>query len=137
MISTQAAFDVINSPAGPAYLMPGWRAVKGPQASNNSGFRATGHRVLLLADEAEEVSEGGIILAAKTVQQEKNRNVWATVIEIGPDCWSDKSTDYCQVGDRVLIGEYTGKFHKSPIDDKEYRFVMDLDIITPLCQPAE
>lgn len=116
------------------YLQLGWRADKGPQESNKSGFRAVGHRVLLSPDEVEEKSEGGIVLVKKTVVAEENMAVIATVIEIGHDCWSDKSSDYCQVGDRVLVGMYCGKFHTSPIDGKKYRFVMDMDVITPISE---
>ena len=110
----------------------GWRSRKGPQPGNTSGFRATGHRVLLICDPIEETTASGIVLQRKTLEAEKNLSVWATVVEIGHDCWSDKSTDYCDVGDKVLIGQYAGKFHTSPLDGKEYRFLMDLDIITPL-----
>jgi co-chaperonin GroES (HSP10) len=110
----------------------GWRAEKGPRASNKSGFRAVGHRLLLLPDVVEETTASGIVLAKKTVKAEQDLAVVATVIEIGFDCWSDKSTDYCQVGDRVLIGQYTGKFHESPVDGKIYRFLNDLDVITPI-----
>ena len=125
------------SEATPTYGQPGWRAVKGPNPDNHSGFAATGHRLLLLGDQVEETTESGIILQRKTVDAEKNLAVWATVIEIGPDCWADKSTDYCQVGDRVLVGQYAGKFHTSPCDGKEYRFLNDLDIITPLTRPVK
>lgn len=110
----------------------GWRAAKGPQDSNRTGFRATGHRLLLEPEPVETATESGIILTKKVVDQDKSKGVWLTVVEIGYDAWSDKSTDYCDVGDKVLVGEYTGKFHTSPIDGKEYRFVNDLDIITPL-----
>ena len=116
----------------PEYLCHGWRAQKGPQDSNKSGFRAVGHRVLLSPDEVEKKSAGGIVLVEKTVVAEENKAVICTVLEIGHDCWSDKSTDYCEVGDRVLVGLYTGKFHISPIDGKKYRFVMDTDVISPL-----
>jgi co-chaperonin GroES (HSP10) len=112
----------------------GWRAHKGPQTGNKSGFRATGHRLLLKPDEVEKTTESGIILTAKTIDQEKSVNEWATVIEIGYECWSDKSTDYCDVGDRVLVGKYSGKFHISPVDGVEYRFLSDLDVITPLVE---
>ena len=122
----------LDDPKPTGYLNYGWRALKGPQVSNTSGFRACGHRVLLSPDEVEETSEGGIVLVKKTVVAEENMAVIATVLEIGHDCWTDKSTDYCQVGDRVLIGTYTGKFHISPKDGKKYRFVMDTDIISPL-----
>lgn len=111
---------------------PGWRATKGPQASNKSGFRATGHRLLLLESPAEEVTAGGIVLAKKTLDKEKARQVICTVIEIGPDAWSDKSTDFCDVGDKVMVGEYTGKLHESKADGLTYRFLNDLDVITPV-----
>ena len=122
----------------PAKGERGWRAKKGPQPGNRSGFRATGHRILLKPDPIEKTTEGGIILTAKTLDQEKAVNEWATVLEIGHECWCDKSTDYCEVGDRVLVGKYTGKFQISPVDGQEYRFLQDLDIITPLVEvPSE
>lgn len=110
----------------------GWRAAKGPQESNKSGFRATGHRLLLLGAQKEEVSSGGILLVKSHQDKEQQHQVWATVVEIGHDAWSDKSTDFCQVGDKVLIGQYVGKFHESPVDKLTYRFIQDLDVITPL-----
>ena len=115
------------------YLHPGWRTEnKGPNPDNKSGFRATGHRILLVPEKVEEKTQSGIILAAKTVHAEEQIAVICTVLEIGPDAWADKSTDYCDVGDRVLIGQYVGKFHTSPVDGQKYRFVSDLDIISPL-----
>lgn len=117
-------------PVTPAKGERGWRAAKGPQASNTSGFRATGHRLLLVSEAIEEVTTGGIVLAKATVEKERSANVYATVVEIGHDAWSDKSTDYCDVGDKVLIGQYTGKFEVSQRDGREYRFVTDLDIIS-------
>ena len=112
----------------------GWRADKGPQAENKSGFRACGHRLLLLGEQREETSAGGILLVKSHQDKEQQHQVWATVIELGHDAWSDKSTDFCNVGDKVLVGQYTGKFHESPVDKKTYRFVQDLDIITPLAK---
>jgi co-chaperonin GroES (HSP10) len=115
------------------YLQPGWRTFKkGPNSDNKTGFRATGHRILLVPEPIERKTASGILLAEKTVYAEEQRAVICTVLEIGPDAWSDKSTDYCEVGDRVLIGQYVGKFHESPVDGKTYRFVADLDIISPL-----
>lgn len=110
----------------------GWRARKGPQEGNKSGFAAVGHRLVLLPDPVEEVTSGGIILQAKTVDAEKNLAVWATVVEIGHDAWSDKTTDFCDVGDRVLVGQYTGIFRESPVDKQIYRILNDLDVISPL-----
>ena len=115
---------------------PGWRATKGPVETNSSGFRACGHRILLLGQQEEEyeTTAGGIVLPQTSAKKEQQHQVFATVIEIGPDAWGDKSTDFCQVGDKVLVGQYTGKFHTSPRDGKTYRFVQDLDILTPLAE---
>lgn len=133
-IRKQQAEIRANSKQGPAVGAFGWRAQKGPNPDNKSGFRAVGHRILLSPDVIEEKTASGIVLPAKAVSKEKDLAVMATVIEIGHDCWTDKSTDYCQVGDRVLIGQYTGKFHESPVDGKTYRFVQDLDVISPIEQ---
>jgi co-chaperonin GroES (HSP10) len=108
----------------------GWRAVKGPNPDNTSGFRATGHRLLLVGEQVAEETVGGIIIPKKTAEATRDLSVFATVVEIGHDCWFDKSTDYCAVGDKVLVGQYTGKFHKSHVDGKEYRFINDTDIIS-------
>jgi co-chaperonin GroES (HSP10) len=108
----------------------GWRAAKGPAEGNKSGFSATGHRLLLVGKQMETKTESGIVLMQKTAEAERSLSVYATVVEIGHDAWSDKSTDYCAVGDEVLVGQYTGKFEVSPNDDIEYRFINDLDIIS-------
>jgi co-chaperonin GroES (HSP10) len=120
-----------------APYMPGWRAAKGLAEGNTSGFSAAGHRVLLISPQAEEVTASGLILSRKTVDENKATAVLARVVEIGPDAWSDKSTDFAQVGDTVLIGQYVGKFHKSELDGLEYRFVNDLDIISRVSWPKE
>jgi co-chaperonin GroES (HSP10) len=127
----------VAPPERPAAYTPGWRAAKGPAEGNTSGFSATGHRVLLLGPQAEEVTASGLILSRKTVDENKATAVLARVVEIGPDAWSDKSTDFAQVGDVVLIGQYVGKFHKSELDGLEYRFVSDLDIISRVNWPKE
>ena len=53
---------------------------------------------------------------------------------MGYDCYTDKTTDYCDVGDRVLVGKYAGKFEVSPINGKRYRVLNDLDVIAVLSE---
>jgi co-chaperonin GroES (HSP10) len=124
--------DGSDTPEEPVRGECGWRASRGPQPNNTSGFEATGHRVLLLCEEREEVTKGGIVLTQSVVDKEAAATYKGTVVEIGFDAWSDKSTDFCDVGDVVMVGQYVGKFHVSEKDGKKYRFVSDLDIITPL-----
>ena len=110
----------------------GWRANKGPNPLNTSGFSAAGHRVLLLGKQKEEVTAGGIVLPQKAIDATQNLQVTAVVVEIGHDAWADKSTDYAQVGDEVLVGQYVGKFETSEVDGLIYRFVNDLDILSKI-----
>lgn len=126
---------MITKPPAGLERVCGWRAVKGPHAANKSGLRALGHRLLLLGEQKQEKSAGGIYLLDSSQDSERMHQVWATVVEIGHDCWKDQTTDFCRVGDRVLIGEFTGKFHTSPVDGKTYRFIQDLDILS--ATPAE
>jgi len=114
----------------PAKGKEGWRTPKGAVESNKSGLAALGHNVLLAAPELETVTKGGLIIPAKTAEAEQMLSVWATVIEIGHEAWSDKSTDFCAVGDEVMVGKYTGMFVTGKKDGKSYRFIKDLDIIT-------
>lgn len=107
----------------------GWRAKKGRNPLNKSGFYVTGHRVLLEPEGGERTTEGGIVIPDSAAEKAEANNVWATVLEIGTECWTDKQTDYAEVGDRVLVGKYAGKFEVSPVDGKRYRFLNDLDII--------
>lgn len=107
----------------------GWRASKGRNPENKSGFHVTGHRILLEPEGGERTTEGGIVIPDSAAEKAQAHNVWATVLEIGTECWSDKNTDYAEVGDRVLVGKFAGKFETSPVDGKSYRFLNDLDVI--------
>ena len=108
----------------------GWRSQrKGPNPENKSGLHITGHRIILEPEGGEKMTGGGIVIPDSQAEKNEAGSVLATVLEIGTECWSDKGTDYCEVGDRVLIGKYAGKLEKSPKDGRKYKFINDLDII--------
>lgn len=110
-------------------LKHGERTAKGVNVHNQSGFTVVGNRLLLAPEGGEKVTEGGIVIPDNVVDKREAQNVWATVVEIGLDCWADRGTDFCEVGDRVLVGKYAGIFQVSPKDGKRYRFLNDLDVI--------
>jgi co-chaperonin GroES (HSP10) len=113
----------------PTERKQGWRAEKGVHQANTSGFHAQGHMLLLLERPVETVTSSGIVIPEAVADKERTRATVARVVEIGHDCWTDKTTDYCEVGDDVLIGMYVGKLQRSDVDGQMYRFVKDLDII--------
>lgn len=113
----------------------GWRSDnKGHNLNNKSGIEITGHRILLAPEGGEKITEGGIVIPDNVAEHEETKSVWAEVLAMGYDCYTDKTTDYCDVGDRVLVGKYAGKFEVSPLNGKRYRVLNDLDVIAVLTE---
>lgn len=96
---------------------------------NTSGIHPKGHRVLILPDPVEEVTQSGIILS---VGQERDRERLAqlkgTVVEIGDSAWLDQPSPWAKVGDHVIFGKYSGLIYDGD-DEKEYRIINDLDVV--------
>ena len=89
-----------------------------------------GRRLLVLADEVEEVSEGGIFLGVNKKAERAGQNM-GTVVSIGPLCWIDfeDSTPWCKVGDRIYFSRYAGRFLQDPHTELEYMVMNDEDVL--------
>lgn len=96
--------------------------------TNASGIRPVGHRVLVLPEDVEEVTAGGIVLARELVQKEAMAQVAGVVVEVGVDCWADQPSKWVGPGDRVIFAKYSGLYHKGA-DGKTYRVINDLDVV--------
>jgi co-chaperonin GroES (HSP10) len=98
---------------------------------NNSGWIATGHRVLILVDQVERTTESGIIIADITADKEQLGQDSGFVVEIGPTAYSDQTAPWCKVGDYVKFGRYAGQLVRpnETDDEKEYRVINDLDVV--------
>ena len=85
-------------------------------------------RVVLKQFKAEEKTKSGIILA--TSAQEKPEMY--EVVEVGPGGLVDgkEVVMTVAVGDRVIVGKYTGTTVK--VDDEEYSIVKQGDILATL-----
>ncbi|MEE0858661.1 MAG: co-chaperone GroES [Acutalibacteraceae bacterium] len=82
-------------------------------------------RVVLKAQEAEETTKSGIVLA--TAAQEKPQ--FANVVAVGPGGVVDgkEITMYVNVGDKVITNQYSGTNVK--LDGEEYTIVRQSDIL--------
>lgn len=82
-------------------------------------------RVVLKAQEAEETTKSGIVLA--TSAQEKPQ--FANVVAVGPGGIVDgkEVTMYVNVGDKVITNQYSGTNVK--LDGEEYTIVKQSDIL--------
>lgn len=99
---------------------------------NTSGIHPRGHRVLVFPFEVEQVSKGGIVIHAKTVEQEELGQIQGIVVEIGETAWLDqKGARWAQAGDKVIFARHAGLFYKGK-DGKQYRLINDLDVVAKL-----
>ena len=82
-------------------------------------------RVVLKAQQAEETTKSGIVLA--TSAQEKPQ--FANVVAVGPGGVVDgkEVTMYVTVGDKVITNQYAGTTVK--LDGEEYTIVRQSDIL--------
>ena len=88
-------------------------------------IRPLSDRVLLKAEEAEETTKSGIVLAAKAVEKPQI----ASVIAVGPGGEVDgkEVKMYLKEGDRDIAAKYSGTEVK--IDGEEYTIVRQSDIL--------
>ena len=96
---------------------------------NTSGIHPKGHRVLILPDPVEEVTQSGIILSVgENRDRERLAQLKGTIVELGNTAWLDQPSPWANVGDHVIFGKYSGLIYKGD-DDKEYRIINDLDVV--------
>ena len=96
---------------------------------NTSGIHPKGHRVLILPDPVEEVTQSGIILSVgENRDRERLAQLKGTIVELGNTAWSDQPSPWAEVGNHVIFGKYSGLIYQGA-DDKEYRIINDLDVV--------
>lgn len=88
-------------------------------------IRPLADRVVVKPSEVEETTKSGIILAASA--QEKPQFVEIVAVGPGGDVDGKNVEMYVKVGDRVIIGKYSGTEVK--LDKQEYTIVRQSDIL--------
>ena len=65
-----------------------------------------GYKILIALPEAEETTDGGIIIADQTRRIEETASIVGFVLKLGPDCYKDEKRfpngPYCEEGDFVI-----------------------------------
>lgn len=89
--------------------------------------RPSGYRILCAIPEMEKEFESGIIKADETVRIEETLTTVLFVVDLGPDCYSDKDRfpngPWCKKGDFILTKPYAGS--RLVIHGREFRIIND------------
>ena len=83
------------------------------ESSNKSQLpEPMGWRILVAMPEADKKTDGGIIKAQQTLDQEEVANICGYVLKMGDDCYQDKkrfpSGPWCKKGDWIVFRAYSG-----------------------------
>ena len=89
--------------------------------------KPSGYRILCAIPEMEKEYESGIIKADETVRVEETLTTVLFVVDLGPDCYLDKSRfpngPWCKKGDFILVKPYAGS--RLVIHGREFRIIND------------
>lgn len=95
---------------------------------NTSGIIPLGHRVLVLPEEIETKSAGGIIMPDQLNMREEMSQTKGLVVAVGEDAYCDTKSKWCGEGDTVIFAKYQGLLWDGQ-DGRKYRVLNDLDIV--------
>lgn len=98
---------------------------------NTSGITPLGHRILVLPEEIETKTAGGIILHGTYAEREEMAQTKALVVAVGDDAYNDQASAWCGEGDQILFAKYSGLLWDG-LDGKKYRVINDLDAVAIL-----
>jgi co-chaperonin GroES (HSP10) len=89
--------------------------------------KPSGYRILCAIPEMEMEYESGILKADETVRIEETLTTVLFVVDLGPDCYSDKTRfpngPWCKKGDFILTKPYAGS--RLVIHGREFRIIND------------
>ena len=99
--------------------------------------KPSGYRILCAIPEMEKEYESGIIKADETVRIEETLTTVLFVVDLGPDCYTDKTRfpngPWCKKGDFILTKPYAGS--RLVIHGREFRIINDDSIEAVVADP--
>ncbi len=100
-----------------------------------------GFKVLIEKPKPKEKTDGGILLPDQAIDAENYLSICAKVVSVGPLAFKDRETGkywatgpWATPGEWVIVPKFTQ--FRMEIDDKEYRFINDDEIIAVVEDPT-
>ena len=97
-------------------------------ALNPTGIRPVEYYCLVKLDPVEEKS-GSIILPDQRQDRDQMAQTYATLVEIGGNCFEGWNAPLPKVGDRIVINKYAGQTPKAGDFTDLFRLCTDKDIV--------
>jgi len=94
---------------------------------NTSGIYPSGDRILVIPEQIEQVTEGGIVIPDTIREHHGQAQTSGYLVAAGTDSWDDYVQPFAGIGDRVMFAKYGGQSCIGK-DGKEYRVLNDVDI---------
>ena len=99
--------------------------------------KPSGYRILCAIPEVEKEFESGLLKADQTLHYEEVLTTVLFVIELGPDCYSDKEKfptgPWCKKGDFILVRPSSGS--RIVIHGREFRIINDDNVEAVVLDP--
>ncbi len=101
--------------------------------------KPTGWRILILPFQPKKVTKGGVHIADTAAERQHLATVCGLVLEMGPDCYSDKKRypdgPWCKKGEWVIFARYAGLRFK--IEGGEVRILNEDEILATIQDPEQ
>ena len=99
--------------------------------------KPSGYRILCAIPEAEKEFDSGIAKSDETMRYEELLTTVLFVVDLGPDCYSDKDRfpngPWCKKGDFILTKPYAGS--RLVIHGREFRIINDDTVEAVVADP--
>lgn len=99
--------------------------------------KPSGYRILCAVPEVDKATESGILMADDYIRREELLTTVLFVVELGPDCYSDKERfptgPWCKKGDFILVRPNAGT--RVVIHDREMRIINDDSVEAVVLDP--
>lgn len=103
---------------------------------NESGIHPKGWAILVKPLEIEETTEGGIVIAKRTLEKEQAAQSQGILIDKGSFAWNDEQEPRAEIGEMVVFSRYKGEVLAGN-DGANYRIINDKDVIAVIDNPLD
>lgn len=98
------------------------------QDPNDSGMIPVDYQCVIRLEEAEETTEGGIIIPPSRRSRSQMAHTTATLLAVGGNAFNDWTGAIPRVGDQIIVQKYAGQFKEANPEDT-VRIVRDKEIL--------